>query len=492
MTQLPENVELIIGLEIHVQLQTETKLFCGCATKFGQPANTLTCPVCLGLPGALPVVNRRALNLSIATGLGLGCAIAGRTRWDRKNYFYPDLPKGYQISQLDQPICGPGQLAFSIPKKPDESYSVRITRAHLEEDAGKSIHDDGSDTKIDLNRAGTPLLEIVTEPDLRTPEQARAFLTELKLLLTYLEVSDCNMQQGNLRVDANVNLAIHEADNEFRTPIVEIKNMNSFRAVERALIFESERQWEQWQLHRRQLGEVPKATRGWDDKSQTTILQREKEEAADYRYFPDPDLAELEIKPALVDEIRSDLPERPAEIRQRFQTDYPLSDYDIEVMVSQGRGVVQLFEELTQRTGDAKISANWVTQEVLRWINDQEKLIVDFPIPVEILADLIKRQVDKELDQTRAKLVFEEMLIGAGDVDATMAKLGIKILSSDALVEICDRLIRENESVWNQVLEGNTKAVGALIGAAKKIDSNIDAGKIRSMLIDRIPKSDGD
>ena len=488
MSLLPDHVQTIIGLEIHVQLQTATKLFCGCETIFGAPPNTLTCPVCLGLPGALPVVNQSALELSVVAGLGLQCAIASETRWDRKNYFYPDLPKGYQISQLDQPICGPGQLSFADPADPTKTIEVRITRAHLEEDAGKSIHSsEGGATKIDLNRAGTPLLEIVTEPDLRSPDQARAFLTELKLLLTYLGVSDCNMQQGNLRVDANVNLDITETENRFRTPIVEIKNMNSFRAVERALVFEAERQWKQWQSDRKQIGEVPKSTRGWDDKLNSTVPQREKEEAADYRYFPDPDLAEINFQSSWIDGIRARLPELPAAIRTRLKTEFQLSDYDTDVIVSQGHEVVELFEQLTAQTANPKISANWVTQEVLRWLNDQNKSLDEFPIDRVRLGNLIQKQVAKELDQTRAKLVFEEMLLSPLTVEDAMSKLGITVLTDEVLEQICDRLIDENQNVWNQILEGNNKAIGALIGASKKIDPNVDAGKIRQLLLARIP-----
>ena len=260
----------IIGLEVHVQLETKSKLFCGCSTRFGAPPNVHTCPVCLGAPGALPVLNRRALELAIRVGLALNCRIERDTKWDRKNYFYPDLPKGYQISQFDRPICAEGYLDLMDAENDRDQRRIEIERAHLEEDAGKSSHDEtgaGGDSKIDLNRAGTPLLEIVTRPDLRSGTEAKTFLTELKLILSNLGVSDCNMQEGSLRVDANVNLHLLAGSQSIATPIVEIKNLNSFRAVQRAIDFEAERQWQQWQADGKTIDQGAKQTRGWDDES---------------------------------------------------------------------------------------------------------------------------------------------------------------------------------------------------------------------------------
>ncbi|MCA9265832.1 MAG: Asp-tRNA(Asn)/Glu-tRNA(Gln) amidotransferase subunit GatB, partial [Planctomycetales bacterium] len=281
--------EVIIGLEVHVQLATQSKLFCRCSTQFGAEPNTQTCPVCLGLPGSLPVMNRHAYELALRTALALNCDIPRFTKWDRKQYYYPDLPKGYQISQFDLPMSADGYLAISDPKERFAPKHVGIIRAHLEEDAGKSVHDEGAgklDSEIDLNRTGTPLLEIVSQPDMRSAAEARAYLQELKLLLTYLGVSDCNMQEGSLRVDANVNLHIHHQGRDIATPIVEIKNMNSFRAVERALEFEAQRQYDVWLETGQRLGDVPKQTRGWDDQAEVTKAQRSKEESSDYRYFP--------------------------------------------------------------------------------------------------------------------------------------------------------------------------------------------------------------
>ena len=274
---MSEPYEVIIGLEVHVQLLTESKLFCGCSTRFGSPANTQTCPVCIGMPGVLPVMNRMAFELGLKAALALDCTIAEFTKWDRKSYYYPDLPKGYQISQFDLPLGAGGHLPISDPKAETGPKRVGIIRVHLEEDAGTSMHDEQAgkaDSRIDLNRTGTPLLEIVSDPDMRSPAEAKAYLTELKLLLNYLGVSDCNMQEGSLRVDANVNLHVDTPEGPVPTQIVEVKNMNSFRAVERALAYEAKRQYEVWEETGQKMGDAPKQTRGWDESAQVTRGQR--------------------------------------------------------------------------------------------------------------------------------------------------------------------------------------------------------------------------
>src|SRR6516164_2294010 len=304
---------IVIGLEVHIQLLTRSKLFCGCSTKFGLPPNSATCPVCLGMPGVLPVMNRRAFDLALRAALALNCKIAPFTKWDRKNYYYPDLPKNYQISQYDLPFSHDGFLEIEPPSPPGggegpgvRGKRIRIIRVHLEEDAGKMLHDESAsggvdprrDSLVDLNRAGTPLLEIVSHPDLSSPEEAKAYLEEIRLLMRELEVSDCEMQEGSLRCDANINLHVPQSDrSSAATPIVEVKNLNSFRAVERAMKYEAQRQWEAFQSTGKKLGEEPKATAGWNDAKGVTIMQRRKEEASDYRYFPEPDLV-----PAVVDQ----------------------------------------------------------------------------------------------------------------------------------------------------------------------------------------------
>ncbi len=318
-----ESYTIVIGLEVHVQLATRTKLFCRCSTKFGAPPNTQTCPICIGMPGTLPVMNREAFELGLKTAVALNCQIAPFTKWDRKNYYYPDLPKGYQISQYDLPFSSEGWLEISDPKGRIQPKKIGIIRAHLEEDAGKSMHDEQAgqaDSRIDLNRAGTPLLEIVSQPDMRSPAEAKAYLTELKLLLTYLGVSDCNMQEGSLRVDANINLHIDTPAGKIATPIVEVKNMNSFRAVEKAMEYEAPRQFAVWQETGQKLGEVPKQTRGWDDVENVTRGQRHKEESSDYRYFPDPDLVPVLVAAERVEQVRSALGELPAALRRRLES----------------------------------------------------------------------------------------------------------------------------------------------------------------------------
>ena len=332
-----------------MQLLTESKMFCACSTRFGAPPNTQTCPVCIGMPGTLPVMNRRAVELSVKAALALNCQIARFTKWDRKNYYYPDLPKGYQISQYDLPLSHDGWLEISDPKGEFPPKRIGIIRAHLEEDAGKSMHDEvagKADSRIDLNRAGTPLLEIVSQPDMRSPAEAKAYLTELKLLLNYLGVSDCNMQEGSLRVDANINLHIDTPAGRVATPIVEVKNMNSFRAVERAMTYEAQRQYEIWQETGKRLGEAPKSTRGWDETTQTTYLQREKEESSDYRYFPEPDLVPVTTTDAEVERVRASLGELPAALRCRLEETYGITPYDSDVLVNQGRALVDYYIEL--------------------------------------------------------------------------------------------------------------------------------------------------
>jgi aspartyl-tRNA(Asn)/glutamyl-tRNA(Gln) amidotransferase subunit B len=482
-----EDVTVVIGLEVHVQLLTKSKLFCGCSTAFGNPPNTQTCPVCTGMPGSLPVINERAIELAIKTGLALNCRIAGYTKWDRKNYFYPDLPKGYQISQFDQPICGEGFLVVEDAKRTFEPRRVRLERAHLEEDAGKSLHDDSSRTgqsKIDLNRTGTPLLEIVTKPDLRSAKEAKAFLTELKLILTYIGVSDCNMQEGSLRCDANVNLHL-DLDGEFiATPIVEIKNLNSFRAAERALEFEAQRQFKAWQKTGLTIADASKQTRGWNENAQTTVLQREKEESADYRYFPDPDLIGVRITDEQILSLREEVGALPAELRNLLETEHGLNHYDADVIVSQGREVVDFFLTLADGSGNSKLAANWVGQEVLRYLNENGVEISQYPLEVSQLVALLKMIGRGEIDQTRAKDVLSEMIASEISLKSAIEKLGIVSVSSDELRQLAEKLIAENESIAKQIQDGNEKAVGALIGQARKSNPNVNPGVIKQQILE--------
>ena len=479
--------DIVIGLEIHVQLQTQSKLFCGCSTKFGAPPNTQTCPVCTGMPGSLPVMNRRAFELGLRTAVALNCQIAPFTKWDRKNYYYPDLPKGYQISQSDLPSSFEGWLDISDPKGKIEPRRIGIIRAHLEEDAGKSMHDEAAgqaDSKIDLNRTGTPLLEIVSKPDMRSPAEAKAFLTELKLLLTYLEVSDCNMQEGSLRVDANVNLHIPTPEGKIATPIVEIKNMNSFRAVERALIYESARQYEVWQETGQKIGDVPKQTRGWDDAANITRGQRHKEESSDYRYFPDPDLVPVTVTEATVAETRAALGELPAALRTRLETTFGLTPYDSDVIVNQEKQGVAYFLKLAELSGDGKLASNWFQQDVLRTLTEQKTTIDSFALRPERLAGLLNKVRNKEIDTSRAREVFAVMAASEKTADEVMRELGIVQVDESQLVELCRELLAANPKIVTDIKEGRGKAAGALIGQAKKKNPNVNPGRLMEICLE--------
>ena len=482
----PQAVTTIIGLEVHVQLKTRSKLFCGCGTDFGAAPNTLVCPVCLGMPGALPVINRRAIELAVRTGLALNCDIPPTTKWDRKQYFYPDLPKGYQISQFDQPICADGYLEIEDPANEGETRHIGIIRAHLEEDAGKSMHDEAAgraDSRIDLNRCGTPLLEIVSEPDMRTPAEARVYLSELKLLLTHLGVSDCEMQEGSLRVDANVNLHLSVDGKKVATPIVEVKNMNSFRAVERALEFEAQRQLAEWEDTGQTIDDVPKTTRGWDDTQEQTFLQREKELSADYRYFPDPDLLPVRLPRTEIDAIRESLGEMPAEIRRRLESQYDIKAYDADVIVNLGPTMIAYFEQVAADCGDGRRASAWVQQDVLRTIKEQDLSIESFPIPAEKLGQLLRKVVVGELDNARARDLFAHLLMHPLTVDQAANELGIQAIDEGEIESLCRELLTANPKTVDDVKAGKMQALGPLIGQSKKKNPNANPQQVRQTLL---------
>jgi aspartyl-tRNA(Asn)/glutamyl-tRNA(Gln) amidotransferase subunit B len=482
--------EIIIGLEVHVQLSTESKLFCGCSTRFGGAPNTQTCPICTGMPGTLPVMNRRALELALRTAVALNCEIAPFTKWDRKQYYYPDLPKGYQISQYDLPFSLDGYLEISDAKERFAPKRVGIIRAHLEEDAGKSMHDEQAgeaDSRIDLNRAGTPLLEIVSQPDMRSPAEAKAYLDELKLLLTYLGVSDCNMQEGSLRVDANVNLHIDGSNDErIATPIVEVKNMNSFRAVERALAYEAQRQFDVWRETGKRLGDVPKQTRGWDDAANVTRGQRHKEESSDYRYFPDPDLVPVKVTAEEVERVRAELGELPAQLRRRLEGTYTISAYDSDVLVNQGRELVAYYVELAGLCGDGKMASNWVQQDVLRTLKEQGTEIGAFPVRPAALAELLKKVKAGEVDTTRGREVLVAMIVSGRSAEEEMRALGIEQVDESALVDLCRQLVAANPKLVADVKSGKMQAAGAFVGQAKKLNPNVNPTRIREICLELI------
>ncbi len=474
MPDLPYHI--VIGLEVHVQLLTESKLFCGCSTEFGLPPNSATCPVCIGMPGVLPVMNRHAFELALKAALALNCQISSFTKWDRKNYYYPDLPKNYQISQYDLPFSRDGWLDIETT---GGKKRVGIIRVHLEEDAGKMLHDEqggGRESLVDLNRAGTPLLEIVSKPEISSPEEAKAYLEEIRLLLRELEVSDCEMQEGSLRCDANVNIHIPSSASRGRelpefvaTPIVEVKNLNSFRAVERAMKYEAQRQYEEFLTTGKKLGEVPKATAGWDEDRGITVVQRRKEEASDYRYFPEPDLVPVDVDAAWLDRVRASLGELPAAQRQRLQQQYDLSDYDSGVITSQGRAFVSYFEQVAQLCGDAAEAKNWLTNDVLQTLNERKLAIGAFLISAGPLADLLKEVKSTGLNKQRAREVYGEMLATGGSAKDAVEKLGFKVVGDESqLLEIVRRAIAANPKAVTDFKKGKVKALDALKGAVMR------------------------
>src|SRR5262245_50869965 len=403
---------IVIGLEVHVQLLTQTKLFCGCSTRFGLPPNSATCPVCIGLPGVLPVMNRRAFDLALRAALALNCQIATFTKWDRKNYYYPDLPKNYQISQYDLPFSHDGWLEIETASG---RKRVGIIRVHLEEDAGKMLHDEhgtGKDSLVDLNRAGTPLLEIVSQPELSSPEEAKAYLEEIRLLLREIGVSDCEMQEGSLRCDDNINIDVPQDDGSgIKTPIVEVKNLNSFRAVERAMKYEAQRHYEESLRDvNYRFGQVSKATAGWDENRGVAVVQRRKEEASDYRYFPEPDLVPIVVDAAWLERARAAMGELPSVQRVRLVEQYGLSPYDAGVLTLQGRALVAYFEDVARRSGDARAACNWVANQVLATLKERKIEIKDFQLTSERLAELIAQQKAIGLNRQMAGEVYNRML----------------------------------------------------------------------------------
>lgn len=491
----------IIGLEIHVQLQTKTKLFCGCPTTFNpdQP-NIQTCPVCIGLPGALPVMNRDAFELSLKTAMALNLELAKFTKWDRKQYYYPDLPKGYQISQYDLPFSSKGWLEIDVPST-GETRRIRIIRAHLEEDAGKNLHDEsgrGSDSQVDLNRAGTPLLEIVSEPDLRTAEEAKTYMEEMRLLLLAIGVSDCNMQEGSMRCDANVNLHVHENGETIPTPIVEVKNLNSFKFLEAAIEFEVKRQCSEWQRTRTRMGAPGghKTTRGFDPSRGVTFEQRGKEEAADYRYFPDPDLVPVTVTDEQLAAIRSTLVEFPATRRRRYQQQLGLSAYDARVIADQGSEFANYFDAVVSLCGDGKQAANWLTQDVLREMNERRLTIAEFPISSALLGALLVRVTKSELTIKAAREVFatllseweeQEVAPTADRIESIVKERGLATVNDTGAIEaVVTAVMGRNEKAVADLRAGKMQAIGAIVGQVMKELKGADAKVVRQMILDKL------
>lgn len=442
--------EAVIGIEIHVQLRTERKLFCGNRVVFGDAPNTHVCPVCLGLPGALPTVNPEAVRLALRTALAVDCTVQGRSVWARKNYFYPDLPKGYQISQFEEPLATDGKVVFDVE---GEEHAVRIRRIHMEEDAGKLIHDRFPDaTAVDLNRAGTPLVEIVTEPDLRSPAATRAFLAALKQMLEYVGVSDCNMEEGSLRADANVSL--RAAGTESLGTKTEIKNVNSFSGIEKALELEIERQREVLESG----GRIVQQTLLWDDHRGRIRPMRTKEESHDYRYFPDPDLPTLSVTAQEIDEVRAGLPELPRQRRERFARDHGLSEYEAGVL-TQTRTTADYFEEVAEGLGDAKAAANWVMGPVQALVNERKESLDAVPVSASRLVELLTLLRDGVVSDSAAKKV-----LGMLAAESATAR---EIVEREGLVQVRDTA--QLEAWVAEVVEAHPEEVERYRGGEERL-----------------------
>jgi aspartyl-tRNA(Asn)/glutamyl-tRNA(Gln) amidotransferase subunit B len=471
--------ETVIGLEVHLQLNTKSKIFCSCANKYGCAPNTNVCPVCLGLPGTLPVLNHQALLYAIKVGLALNAEINPFIKFDRKNYYYPDLPKGYQISQFDFPVAKDGFLKI---KSGGLDKQIGIKRAHLEEDAGKLIHDNsGSCSLVDYNRTGTPLIEIVTEPDLRSPQEAYDYLNTLKLTLQYLGISDCDMEKGSLRCDANV--SIRPIGQSALGTKTELKNMNSFRAVKAALEYEVRRH-EQVILAG---GKVMQETLLWSDEKAVTVTMRSKEQAHDYRYFPDPDLVPFTVDHKIIDGVRAELPELPQVKFLRFLSQYSLSEYDANILVADGR-MADFFEAAVKEYPQAKKVANWLVGPVLMELNNRKTSVGGLKISPMALVSLIKKVEEGAVSNLVGKEVLTAMLDEGKSADEIIKEKGLAQVSNDPdLLVIIDEVIAQNPAVVEQIKSGKPNAVGFLVGQAmKKSGGRANPKKLNELVTRRI------
>ncbi len=468
------NYEAVIGLEVHAELLTKTKIFCNCTTEFGGEPNTHVCPVCLGLPGTLPVLNKKVVEYAVKAGLALNCEISKFSKMDRKNYFYPDLPKAYQISQYDLPLCKNGYV--EIETSDGAKKKIGLTRIHIEEDAGKLMHENVDGSLVDYNRTGVPLIEIVSEPDMSTPEEAYLYLTKLKSVLEYSEVSDCKMQEGSLRVDTNVSVR-PAGSKEFGTKI-ELKNLNSFKAVQKALEYEIKRQ-----IKLLENGEtIVQETRRWNEQKGITESMRSKEEAHDYRYFPDPDLVPIIVSDEWKEEIRKSLPEMPEHKKERFVTQYGIPEYDASVITS-SKPLADFFEKCVLEYSSAKTVSNWIMGEMMRLLKETGKEVEEVLIKPHQMASLLNLIDNGTITGSIAKTVFEEMFATGKNPEEIVEEKGLKQLSNeDELREIALKVIEDNPKSVEDYKNGKDKAIGFLVGQIMKATK----GKANPQLANKI------
>ena len=476
-----EDYDIVIGLEVHSELSTKTKIFCSCPTEFGGEPNTHCCPVCMAMPGALPVLNKKVVEYAIKAGIATNCTIAKESKNDRKNYFYPDLPKSYQISQFDMPLCTNGFVEIETENGPKK---IRLVRIHIEEDAGKLNHDEyGRGSLVDLNRAGVPLIEIVSEPDISSASEAEAYLKKLKSILEYIEVSDCKMQEGSLRADVNASVEKKGTD-ELGTR-TEMKNMNSFRSIVRAIEYESERQIEVLENG----GIITQETLRWDDVSGKTFSMRDKEDAQDYRYFPEPDLAMIRISDEYVQKISKTLPEMPEKRKARYIEELGLPEYDANILTS-SKHLSDLFERANNVCNNPKAVSNWIMSDIIKILNEEGIEADKLPFSAEQLGKLINLIDKKTISTSIAKTVLEEMTVNPKDPEEIIKEKGlIQISDEGAIKEIVLKILEENPQSIADYKAGRDRALGFLVGQAmKQTKGKANPQMLNTMFLEELKK----
>ena len=474
-----EDYEVVIGIEVHSELSTKTKIFCACSAEFGGEVNTNTCPVCLAMPGALPVLNEKVVEYAVKAGLATNSKIVEITKNDRKNYYYPDLPKSYQISQFDMPLCMDGHVEIDLD---GESKKIGITRIHIEEDAGKLSHDEyGKESLVDLNRAGVPLIEIVSEPDLRSSKEAEVYLKKLKSILEYIDVSDCKMQEGSFRADVNVSL-MKKGASEFGTR-TEMKNMNSFRSITRGIEYEIERQAEILDAG----GKVEQETLRWDEVSGKTFSMRDKEDAQDYRYFPEPDLAFIKIDDEYIEAVRKTLPEMPEVRKLKYMDKFKLPEYDAGIIVT-AKAFADMFEAAVEVCGNAKAVSNWIISEIIKELNERGIDEADIPFKGEYLGKLIVLIDKGTINGGTAKKVLAEMFEDAKDPELIIKEKGwVQISDEGAIREVVAKVLENNPQSIEDYKAGKNKALGFLVGQAmKETKGQANPGMLNKMILEEL------